>query len=58
MKQKVLSITEEEIDLMIRIKCGCMVSKAENPAFLSNWVIGQLFNIDGSSVRRLYIKRF
>ena len=43
---------------MIKLKWGRLVTEPINPAFLSNSVIGKLYKIDGSSVRRLYLKRF
>ena len=58
MKQKLLKITNEDVDNMIFIKWGKSVSSSNNPAFVSNAVIGKIFGIDGSSVRRLYMKRF
>ena len=58
MKQKLLTITNEDVDNMILIKWGKPVSSSNNPAFVSNAVIGKIFGIDGSSVRRLYMKRF
>ena len=58
MKQKLLKITNEDVDNMIFIKWGKSVSSSNNPSFVSNAVIGKIFGIDGSSVRRLYMKRF
>ena len=58
MKQKLLDITTEQVDMMIRIKWGKWVPNTSHTSFLSNADIGKLFNIDGSSVRRLYMKRF
>ena len=43
---------------MIMLKWGKNVTEPIKPAFLSNKVIGKLYKIDGSSVRRLYMKRF
>ena len=58
MKQKLINITEEQIDQMIMVKYGKLVTNSENTAFVSNAVIGKIYGIDGSSVRRLYMKRF
>ena len=58
MKQKLLDITTDQIDQMIMIKWGKLVTNTNHTAYLYNAVIGKLFGIDGSSVRRLYIKRF
>ena len=43
---------------MILIKWGKKVHGPNQPAFLYNKVIGKLYGIDGSSVQRLYTKRF
>ena len=40
------------------IKWGKMVKDNKEKAFISNQVIGKLYGIDGSSVQRLYMKRF
>ena len=58
MKQKVLDITNEQVDLMIRIKWGRGVRTANVWSHVSYQVIGKLFGIDGSSARRLILKRF
>ena len=43
---------------MILVKWGKPVTHTTNTAFVSNAVIGKIWGIDGSSVRRLYLKRF
>ena len=43
---------------MILLKWMKPVELPDHPAFISNAVIGKLYGIDGSSVRRLYMKRF
>ena len=58
MKQKVLNITTEQVDQMITLKWHRLVDSPDHPAYVSNSAIGKIFGIDGSSVRRLYIKRF
>ena len=56
MKQVLKTITSEDVDNMILLKWGNPVESPNNPAFLSNNVIGKVYGIDGSSVRRLYMK--
>ena len=58
MKQILHKLSTKDVDNMILIKFGRSVTTANNPAFVSNAVIGKIFGIDGSSVRRLYMKRF
>ena len=43
---------------MIVLKWRKLVDSLEHPSFVSYSVIGKVFGIDGSSVRRLIIKRF
>jgi hypothetical protein len=43
---------------MIKIKWGRLVNNHNYPSYVSNTIIGKIFGIDGSSVRRLYLKRF
>ena len=43
---------------MILLKWGKPVESPDNPAYLSNKVIGKMYGIDGSSIRRLYMTRF
>ena len=40
---------------MILLKWGKMVDGPNHQAYLSNRIIGKVFGIDGSSIRRLYI---
>ena len=54
MKQKLLSLTSEDIDNMIMLKWGKKVDCPNHEAYLSNNIVGKVFGIDGSSVRRLY----
>ena len=43
---------------MIILKWRKLVDSLDHPSFVSYSVIGKVFGIDGSSVRRLIIKRF
>ncbi len=58
MKQKLRDITSDQVDEMIKIKWGKLVTYSYHTAFVSNAVIGKIYGIDGSSVRRLYKQRF
>ena len=51
-------ITAEQIDQMIFIRYRKHVDNPHNPSFISLSVIGKIFGIDGSSVRRLILDRF
>ena len=54
-KKHLYQFTEEEIDQMIILKWHRHVDSPDYPAYVSNAVIGKVFGIDGSSVRRLYM---
>ena len=58
MKQKLRDITTDQVDEMIMIKWGKPVTNSNHTAFVSNSIIGKIYGIDGSSVRRLYLSRF
>ena len=58
MKQKLLNITLLQIDTMILLKWHCMVDNPDTPSFVTYATIGKVFGIDGSSARRLILKRF
>ena len=58
MKQKLRDITTDQVDEMIMIKWGKPVTNSNHTAFVSNAIIGKIYGIDGSSVRRLYLSRF
>lgn len=51
MKQILLTLTTQDVDNMILIKWGKSVTSQNNPAFVSNAIIGKIYGIDGSSVR-------
>ena len=55
MKQRVREITKEQVDKMIALKWGENTSGSNSWSYLSYKVIGILFGIDGSSVRRLVL---
>ena len=58
MKQKLLQITDDQVDQMMRVKWGRLVDSLDYPSYLSFAVVGKVFGIDGSSVRRLILRRF
>ena len=43
---------------MIILKYHKLVDSQDHPSFVANSVLGKVFGIDGSSVRRLILKRF
>ena len=53
MKSKPLDINDDKVDDMIRIKWGKWVANPNEPSFVSYDILGKIYGIDGSSVRRL-----
>ena len=58
MKQKPSSIKTATIDQMILLKWHMRVTSPDHPSFVTNATLGKLYGVDGSSIRRLYLKRF
>ena len=54
----VKKLTDSQVDDMIKLKYGRLVTSADHTAYLSNAALGKIFGISGSQVRRLYIARF
>ena len=50
--------TEEQIDTIIRLKWGQLVTEGSGPTFTSNAALGKVFKVSSSTIRRLYIGRF
>ena len=50
--------TKEQVDDMIKLKFGQLVTSANNTSYVPNRVLGQLFGVSGSKVRQLYLARF
>ena len=54
----VKKLTDSQVDDMIKLKYGSLVTSADHTAYLSNAALGKIFGISGSQVRRLYLARF
>ena len=50
--------TTNQVDDMIRLKFGQLVSSQFNRSYISNRVLGKIFGVSGSQIRRLYLARF
>ena len=57
MRQKVLQLSTEQVDQMIRIKWGGYRANNDQPSYIAYSVLGKIFGVDGSSARRLVLKR-
>ena len=58
MNKKLLQITTEQIDSMITIKWGKHAKSPDEISYIPYAIIGKIFGIDGSSARRIILKRF
>ena len=50
--------TEAQVDDLIKLRYGRLVTSADHTAYASNAALGKIFGISGSQVRRLYMARF
>ena len=51
-------ISEQKVDDIIKLKFGGLVTEVYHTSFVSDKILGQLYKISSSSVRRLYMARF
>ena len=51
------ALTGEEVDFLIVLKFGRLVTTPDHVARLSNARIGKLLGMSGSTVRKLYLRR-
>ena len=52
------AFSEQQIDDLIKLKFGRLVTEAGSPAFVSNKDLAKLFKVSESQIRRLYLERF
>ena len=50
--------SERQVDDLLKLKFGAVVTEHGHPSYVSNQVLGKLFNCSGSKVRQLYMARF
>ena len=50
--------TEQQVDDIIKLKFGALVTNINHRAHLSNKTLGQIYKVSGSQIRRLYMARF
>ena len=50
--------TEQQVDDIIKLKFGAIVTTADRPSYVSNRVLGHVFGVSGSRIRQLYTDRF
>ena len=50
--------TEQQVDDLIKLKFGRLVTERGHQSFVSNQLLGRLFKVSGTQIRRLYLERF
>ena len=50
--------TESQVDDIIKLKWGKLVTDAFGPTYTSNSALGKIFKVSGTKIRQLYIERF
>ena len=50
--------SEEQIDTIVKLKFGKLVTTPGHPAYMSNAALGKLFKCSHSHIRRQYLERF
>ena len=54
----VKEITEQQVDDLIKLKFGRLVTSKRNIQYASNAVLGRIFGVSASKIRELYMARF
>ena len=52
------TFTEQQIDDLIKLKFGKLVATPKHTSYASDRVLGKIFGVSGSQIRRLYRARF
>ena len=45
------AFTEQQVDDIIKLKFGAIVTDADRPSYVSNRVLGQVFGVSGNKIR-------
>ena len=48
--------TEQQVDDILKLKFGAVVTSYPSTSYVSNRVLGKIFGVSGSQVRYLYLK--
>ena len=57
-KSMVKELTKAQVDDLIRLKFGRIVSTPYHTQYASNSILGKIFGMSGSKVRQIYMQRF
>ena len=55
---KMKHFTEQQVDDILKLKFGAVVTSYPSTSYVSNRGLGKIFNVSGSMIRQLYMKRF
>ena len=50
--------SEQQVDDIIKLKFGKLISELGHRQYVSNRVLGKIFGVSGSQIRKLYRARF
>ena len=50
--------SKQQVDDLIKLKFGRLVSSADNVQYVSNEMLGKIFGVSASKIRELYAARF
>ena len=48
-------ITEEQVDAIVKLKWGGLVTDASGPTLTSNAALGKIFKVSPTKIRQLYM---
>ena len=51
----VKSFSEQQVDDLIKLKYGKLVTSDKNTQYISNAVLGRIFGVSASKIRELYM---
>ncbi len=51
-------LTEKQVEDIIKLKFGSLVTSADRKQYVSNAVLGKLFGVSASRIHQLYTQRF
>ena len=54
----VKKLNERQVDDLIRLKYGSLVSSTAHTQYASNATLGRIFGVSATKVRELYMERF
>ena len=52
------TFTKEQVDDIIKLKFGRLVTSASNISYVPNHVLGKIFGVSKTRIRQLYMARF